>query len=100
MSRKIRNILEDPNGEEICLNDVIIKIAGLSDYFSRLEHEDSVHYYKEASKAFTSAKKTFQDFEHRFRNEIREDIIERKSKYDKRIDPKKPDDILPCLDAF
>jgi hypothetical protein len=100
MSDKIRNILEDPFEEDVCLNDVVMAFVGLSDYMSRLEYENKVHYYKEASKELTKAKKKFQEFEHRFRNEIRVDVIEKISRYDKRVDPKKPDDILPSIEGW
>lgn len=95
---KIRNILEDPHEEDLCLNDVIKELVSLSKPLSKLEHDSTMHLYREASKAMTKAKKKFQDFEKRFRGEIRDEVMKEISTFDKRVDPKKPDSFLGFLD--
>lgn len=88
-SLKLRNVLKDIRGEEVCLEDVIMAFAGCSAKFSALEYKNTKHSFKEARKAFNEAKKIMQDFEVRFKGPIREDIILALSKIDKRVDIKR-----------
>ena len=99
VSGKLRNILEDAYEEDLCLNDVIKKLVSISEPLSKLEHKSSMHLYKQASKAMTEAKKKFQDFDKRFRGEIRDSVMTDISTFDKRVDPKKPDSFLGFLDT-
>ena len=87
-SLKIRNVLDDPRGEDLCLNDVIMALASSSEQFRHLEYKNSAHSYREASKAWNAAKKKFKDFEVRLRGEIKESIVKEISRIDKRVDPK------------
>ncbi len=95
---RIRYVLNDPRGEVVCLNDVVMAFANTSEKFRHLEYKDSVHSFREARKAFNLAKKKMKEFEERMQNEIKEDIMKAVSKVDKRVDPKKPESFNSFLE--
>ncbi len=90
---KLRNVLNDPRGEEVCLDTVIKAFAAISDQLRHLEYKNSAHSLREAKKAFRAAKKILVDFEERLKVEITEDIVKALSKVDKRVNPKDAESI-------
>lgn len=85
---KLRNVLNDPMDDDLCLDKVVMAFAGISEKFRHIEYKNSIHSYREASKALNKAKRVLKEFETRFRNEIKESIINELSRVDKRIDSK------------
>jgi hypothetical protein len=85
---KLRNVLNDVRKEEVCLDDVVMAFASSSEKFRMLEYKNSIHSFREASKALNRAKKTLKDFEERFRGEIKESIVKELSRTEKRLDSK------------
>lgn len=88
---RLRYVLSDPRKEKVCLEDVITAFVSCSDKMSKLEYKNSAHALRESKRVYKEARKVLVEFHERLYNEITEEVIEAKSKIDKRVDPKDPD---------
>lgn len=84
---KLRNVLEDPLGQEVCLKDVLEAFIGCSKRMSALEYKNSAWALREAKKALREAEKVMLEFKRRIKVDITEEVIEALSKIDKRVVP-------------
>jgi len=72
---KIRNVLNDPYEEDVCLDDVIKALVGSGKGLAPLEYKNTKHALKTGKRAFKEAKMVFLAFEKRLKEEIGADII-------------------------
>jgi hypothetical protein len=84
---KLRNVLEDDMGEDVCLKDVINAFVGLSKRMSALEYNNTAHTLREAKVEFRAAERIMLEFKVRLKGPITEEVILYNSKIDKRVVP-------------
>jgi predicted double-glycine peptidase len=89
---KIRNLLIDHSGQEVCLKDLIHKLTDCGIELAKLEYKNTSPALKNSKRELAEFEKMFTEFKLRIRNKVTQEVIASVSNRDKAIiygNPKK-----------
>ncbi|MFN5417674.1 MAG: hypothetical protein ACK5B9_11505 [Flavobacteriia bacterium] len=82
---KIRNLLVDHSGEEVCLTNLIHKLSDCGIELAKLEYRNTATALKNSKRELAEFEKLFVEFKLRIRNKITQEVMENVSARDKSI---------------